>query len=176
MPHVDQPAQPRRAKRLAAKRRPPGVWMSIMGMLRLPTWRSVRVVYICGTYCMAARPAAMMPRRFAQKVRCVGIARAKKPVVIMTMRAWRMQRAPTVTAVCHRGCGSEGVLSRYRKNTRKRTRLLVSNTCKRVEKTYIMPKHNHCTPSCTIPKRPATHSNVSTSRIRQQAMSWRLSF
>jgi hypothetical protein len=37
MPQELQPAQPNLANRLPEKRSPPGVWMHIMGMLRLPT-------------------------------------------------------------------------------------------------------------------------------------------
>lgn len=37
MPHELQPATPSRANRLPANRKPPGVWMHIIGMLKLPT-------------------------------------------------------------------------------------------------------------------------------------------
>lgn len=38
-------------------------------------------------------------------------------------------------------------------------------------KTYMTEKQNHCTPTCAIPSRPATHSNAPT--VLQHATSAR---
>lgn len=41
IPHVLQPSTPSLAAKLPAQTALPGVWISIMGMLKLPTWPSV---------------------------------------------------------------------------------------------------------------------------------------
>ena len=50
MAQVLHPSGPKRAKRLAANKKPPGVWMHIIGMLRLPACFRWYVVHIWGMY------------------------------------------------------------------------------------------------------------------------------
>jgi hypothetical protein len=56
--------------------------MHIIGMLRLPTQRSFRVVYIWGKYWMEESTAARMPQKFDQDWSAVGRLR---PIAIVTI-------------------------------------------------------------------------------------------
>ena len=98
-PQVLQPSFPTRAARLAAQTKLPGVCMSIIGMLKLPTLLSKYVVYICGKYCIEARTVAKIPRKFAHPCRFCGRAKTKQRDRIMMTRACRMHRPVTTSAV-----------------------------------------------------------------------------
>lgn len=56
--------------KLMAHTNDPGVWMHIIGMLRLPTCFSVHVVYSCGMYWSEARIVDWIPRKFAHATSC----------------------------------------------------------------------------------------------------------
>ena len=56
---------PSRMARLAAKIKLPGVWMHIMGILRLPTCLRRHVVASCGMYCIDASTVLCTPSEFA---------------------------------------------------------------------------------------------------------------
>lgn len=103
MPHELQPDQPSRANKLAAKRKPPGVWMHIIGMLKLPTCLRRYVVQIWGMYCTAARMAAMTPSVLAQVGRCSLATVERIPVMTMTARPCSRVNDATRSAVCHLG-------------------------------------------------------------------------
>jgi hypothetical protein len=49
---------------------PPGVWISIIGMLSAPTSLRRYVCAIWGAYCKAARTADETPRKVAQMLSC----------------------------------------------------------------------------------------------------------
>lgn len=73
--------------------------MSIMGMLRLPTLFNMKVVYICGKYCIDARTVAKIPRKLAHPCRFCGRAKMKQSERMTMMMAWRMHRPVTTSAV-----------------------------------------------------------------------------
>ena len=99
-----------------------------MGMLKLPTLFSVKVVYICGKYCMDARTVAKIPRKLAHPCRFCGRAKMKQQERMTMMMACRMLSPVTTSAVRRVGAlwsfKPSGVVGVARgKKTRKRSRL-----------------------------------------------------
>ena len=132
-PQELQPPQPRRAARLPANRNPPGVWMHIIRMLRLPACLRLYVVQICGMYWTAASAAEVIPRKFAQALRCDGAPSESAVETTTTTRPWIRQMPATLIAVRHVGwsgsfsssSSSETSASSLLKKTRNRTRLYI---------------------------------------------------
>jgi len=114
--------------------------MSIMGILRLPTWPSFQVIQICGRYCIAASIVPVMPSAFAQLPSWCGRADIKPTLTKMIIRPQSKQANATETAVFHvywfsvRFCGSAGPLG---KKTRSRKRLFGGSVSARTLSAFL---------------------------------------
>lgn len=130
-PQVLHPSTPSLAAKLADQTKLPGVWISIIGMLKLPTCPNCQVIQICGRYCIPANIVAMIPSVFAHLPRWFGRDIMSAALTIMTSRPCSKHRKATVSAVRHVYCFSAWLLGRggpRGKKTRKRSKLRIVST------------------------------------------------
>jgi hypothetical protein len=127
-PQALQPSEPNLIARLVANTKLPGVWMHIIGILRLMTCCSFQVVQSWGRYCMQARTAAQRPSIVAHVCKAFGYQSRKTADNITTTTKCATDMRTTVRASFHDGGGgaSEGCSSGagVGKKTRKRSILL----------------------------------------------------
>lgn len=152
MPHVLHPSTPSLAAKLPAQTKLPGVCMSIVGMLRLPTSPSCHVVQIWGIYWIAARAVAVTPRTFAHVPSESGRENTMTDDTKMTSKPWARQMRPIVTAVRQvcvfdeelvGSADARGKNIRYNSNPK-----MLSAFCPRVKiSTYMTLKQAHCMPT-----------------------------